>query len=147
MMEKFEELGGGKLSEVPPEDFTLFLGEQRLQVLHDQFERKREPVVQLLAERFARERAFVAKGYLPPAQLANISFSLKWNDMTITSAEGIVEEWENANPNNGLCASCLFYRHDAGVREAYVAAKVFTIARDDSLNAAMLWKLSWDGDL
>ena len=38
MIEEFEELGSEKLSEMPAEDFALFLGEQRLQVLLEEFE-------------------------------------------------------------------------------------------------------------
>lgn len=128
----------------PHTDADLF-PDNRLQQLREEFVVKSAEYISNLRLRFNCWDANLAKGYLPPQQIDNLKLRSPFRDTHFATPESIVDEWENADEEDGLCASRFFYRHEQGVREAYQAAKVYLIAKNEGLNAALVWKLTYGG--
>ncbi len=106
---------------------------------------------QSLAELLAEFEASVAKvklAYMPKAlnhphdeivPIELMSFTYLWEN-----ADGFIVSYEEAD-DIGLCQTRMFYQDWKFIRETYEAAKLYCIARDEGISAAVMWKLANGG--
>lgn len=94
--------------------------------------------------------------------LVKAAYQPKWHEdhqdgfvLKGIKASEIAYQWEQPdefafayeNAFDGLCQWRMFYQDWPHVRQTYEAAKVYVIARDERLDAALLWKLRNGGAL